>query len=95
MGDTEKVVKYMSWDQEEGWDKWIRSPTCKFKEQKRSGLEPRILPMFRGREEAAYPAKETDGANKVRGEPSMHLSGNRVKKLLPRTGSKPTVSGAL
>ena len=51
--------------------------------------------MFRGREEAAYPAKETDGANKVRGEPSMHLSGNRVKKLLPRTGSKPTVSGAL
>lgn len=47
-----------------------------------------------GREEA-YPAKETDGANKVRGGRSIQLSGGRVKKFLQETGSKPTRSGAL
>lgn len=51
--------------------------------------------MFRGSEDEAHPAKETNGSNEVRGRPRMQLSGNGVKKLLQGMGGKSTASDEL
>lgn len=51
--------------------------------------------MFRDRKEEALPAKETEGANKAGGGPSMQLSESHIKKSLQAAGSKSTMSDAL